>query len=248
MAFLWDAAIGADFGRGNLMQMRNIAIPASSAGSQVWIIDRNLLFLEGMRLLLADSSLSVALSATNLAEMQAKAQSLDAPDVILIGLNTPLVEYGEEIVSIAMVCECFSGVPVVVLSDLMSMDHLKQSMNAGASGYVLRSISPTALQHSLSLAISGEKVLPTELVALLVAERSFGAVQRTMETTRLSNRERAILRCLANGSSNKQIANDLKIAEGTVKVHVKAIFKKVGARNRTDAAVWALNNGSEVSG
>lgn len=222
--------------------------PFTLGGSRIWIIDRNRLFLEGMQLLLAGSTLSVTLAVTNLEELQTKAPVLDAPDLILIGINTPLVEYGEEVISIAQVCERFSGTPVVVLSDLMSLDHLKVAMSAGASGYLLRRISPAALGHSLALAMSGEKVLPTDLVALLVGERSLGGIQREAESARLSNRERAILRCLANGSSNKQIANDLSIAEGTVKVHVKAVFKKVGARNRTDAAVWALNNGPEVNG
>lgn len=227
------------------MQIRERA--PSLNGSRIWIVDRSRLFLEGMRLLLAGSDLSVALYATNLDEVQVRAPALDAPDLILIGINTPLVEHGEEVISIDQVCGRFGGTPVVVLGDLMSMDHLKAAMKAGASGYLLRSISAAALRHSLGLAISGEKVLPSELVSLLVSEGSANSEQHLLDGWRLSTRERAILRCLANGLSNKQIANQLNIAEGTVKAHVKAIFKKIHARNRTDAAVWALGHVQEVS-
>jgi two-component system nitrate/nitrite response regulator NarL len=100
----------------------------------------------------------------------------------------------------------------------------------------------------MQLVLLGEKVFPTSLGHLLTnhplarqsEDQSLGGLAG------LSQREAQILACLLNGTSNKQIANELNIAEGTVKVHLKAIMKKINVRNRTQAAMWAANNGIRV--
>jgi two-component system nitrate/nitrite response regulator NarL len=229
------------------MQIWDNQVASPRGDARIWIVDRSRLFLEGMLLLLAGSNLSVTLEAVSVEEMDARAAGHDPPEVLLIGINVPLADHGDDVVSLEQICARFKGTSVVVLSDVLSIEQLKMAMKAGASGFLLRSISAAALKHSLALAIAGEKVLPSEFVAMLVEDKSSGNGSRLVEGARLSSRERAILRCIAHGSSNKQIANELHIAEGTVKVHVKAVFKKVGARNRTDAAVWALHNVPEVS-
>jgi two-component system nitrate/nitrite response regulator NarL len=90
----------------------------------------------------------------------------------------------------------------------------------------------------------GEKVFPTHLAALLISGRiNTSAFDMPSARKGLSQREVQIVRCLLNGDSNKVVANHLNITEATVKVHLKSLLRKINATNRTQAAIWALNNG-----
>jgi DNA-binding CsgD family transcriptional regulator len=92
--------------------------------------------------------------------------------------------------------------------------------------------------------MSGEKMLPGSLAAVLASNyRDFVSSKLTNDQCNLTDRERQILRCLLNGHSNKVIARVLEITEGTVKVHLKILMKKISAVNRTQAALWARSQG-----
>jgi two-component system, NarL family, nitrate/nitrite response regulator NarL len=123
----------------------------------------------------------------------------------------------------------------------LSADWLKAAMGAGADGYLLKDVSPEALIQSLQLVVIGEKVFPTNLAALLLTQISTPAPQSSWRG--LSAREREILQHLVTGASNKLIANRLGITEATVKVHLKTLLRKIDVNNRTQAAIWAMNNG-----
>jgi two-component system nitrate/nitrite response regulator NarL len=118
---------------------------------------------------------------------------------------------------------------------------------AGAFGFLLESISRDALGESLRLVSSGEKVFPSELASLFPMLASRLASPQTHDLappeSQLSHRELDILRSLTSGHSNKVIAQNLKIAEATVKVHVKRILRKARVMNRTQAAMWGVANG-----
>jgi two-component system nitrate/nitrite response regulator NarL len=116
-------------------------------------------------------------------------------------------------------------------------------LDAGLDGYLLSDLSPAALVQSLQLVLLGEKVFPTSLAALLVSGLTDNVVTMPGGGRGLSEREGQILRFLVHGESNKMIANHLGITEATVKVHLKTVLRKIGALNRTQAAIWALNNG-----
>jgi two-component system nitrate/nitrite response regulator NarL len=113
-------------------------------------------------------------------------------------------------------------------------------MAAGADGFLAKTVSPEALVQSLQLVMMGEKVYPTNLASLL-AEAGAPVPQDSLRG--LSAREQEILHLLVTGASNKAIAIRLGITEATVKVHLKTVLRKVDVGNRTQAAVWALNNG-----
>src|SRR6185437_5415304 len=113
--------------------------------------------------------------------------------------------------------------------------------------------------RSLELVMMGETVLPPAFLSYVVGRQGArlsddGPVKNDNETIlvreiddpapQLSPREKSILRCLIEGDSNKAIARKMDIAEATVKVHVKAILRKIRVHNRTQAAIWAINNGS----
>jgi two-component system, NarL family, nitrate/nitrite response regulator NarL len=132
---------------------------------------------------------------------------------------------------------------IVCLVPEFDLEVMRRCFAAGASGYLLESISRDALRESLRLVYAGEKVFPSELAAQfpILASRSARADSSLAQPdTDLSCREVEILQCLAVGLSNKAIAKNLNIAEATVKVHVKRILRKAHALNRTQAALWGI--------
>jgi two-component system nitrate/nitrite response regulator NarL len=136
---------------------------------------------------------------------------------------------------------------VVCLVPLFDVEEMCACFAAGASGYILESISRDALRESLLLVEAGEKVFPSELAhhfPVLAGAPEFAERPAPLRSeAHLSSREFEILQCLANGQSNKLIAKNLGIAEATVKVHLKRILRKAHASNRTQAALWAIATG-----
>jgi two-component system, NarL family, nitrate/nitrite response regulator NarL len=131
---------------------------------------------------------------------------------------------------------------IVVLSEFFDYEELWLAFSAGADAVIIKEISCKPLMISLRLVAAGEKVLPTQLAGAL--PRPGGAPPAEpatiLEEAHLSERERAILRCLVMGWQNKVISRHLSISEATVKVHVKAILRKLRVQNRTQAAMRAV--------
>lgn len=133
---------------------------------------------------------------------------------------------------------------IVVLANELNLADMARVLKAGADGYLVNELSVEAFALSLLLVMKGEKVLPGPLASVLASNlREFDALTLTDTPRNLTDRERQILRCLLNGYSNKLIARALGITEGTVKVHLKSLMKKIAANNRTQAALWARNHG-----
>jgi two-component system, NarL family, nitrate/nitrite response regulator NarL len=134
---------------------------------------------------------------------------------------------------------------IVVLTETIRVGRLSEALSAGVDGYLLKNMSADALHQSLQLVLLGEKVFPTDLARLLTSDWMMGRNDAAQgeHANGLSHREMQILGDLLSGAQNKQIARDLQICEGTVKVHLKAILKKLGVQNRTQAAIWAVSQG-----
>jgi two-component system nitrate/nitrite response regulator NarL len=144
---------------------------------------------------------------------------------------------------------------ILVLSDAENSDLAISFMRAGADAYVDEFISPELLLETLDVVLMGEAVMPRSIMARILGETNVSRVQALPAAEKtsapkdvsgaphLSTREAAVLSCLVEGSSNKAIARKVAMAEATVKVHVKAILRKIRAKNRTQAAIWAINNG-----
>jgi len=151
---------------------------------------------------------------------------------------------------------------VVILADGFDLEEMRLAMQAGADGYCLATTGCEALIKYLDLVMLGEVVFPSSafLNAMLPAQenavvpreaapitmltsptdRSGDAKDAVIRT--LSSREAEILQCLMEGAPNKVIARKLEVAEATVKVHIKAILRKIRVANRTQAAMWAVNH------
>jgi two-component system nitrate/nitrite response regulator NarL len=133
---------------------------------------------------------------------------------------------------------------IVVLSDHLIIDDLGRVFRAGADGYLVSDLSRTAFSLSLLVIMSGEKVLPSSLVDVLASDqRDVAFCQLSDDRDDLTERECQILQCLGRGYTNKVIARMLDITEGTVKVHLKHLMRKISAGNRTQAALWARSHG-----
>lgn len=209
-------------------------------GTPVLHIDRNQLFREGLRRILDDSPFYVSFEASSFPDgaSQLVAQK---PGIVIIDTDG----YGEILPELMLSARSVAVPPrVVVLTNAVAIPRLASALSAGVDGYLLKDMSAEALKQSLRLVMMGEKVFPTDLADLLINNRfvtqNGGATERS---STLSDRETEILACLVNGHSNKAIANRLQITEGTVKVHLKGVLKKIHAQNRTQAAIWALQHG-----
>ncbi|MPY73808.1 MAG: response regulator [Alphaproteobacteria bacterium] len=204
------------------------------------LFGRNKLFREGLKSLLKGSQFNVIGESDDVGMMDFP-EDIE-PGLILIDLSSNPVHIVDDLHHLGSV---FADSPVVILNDNLCSNTLASCLAAGAAGYLMKDISLDALLISLQLVVLGEKVFPTHLAALLVngvantvpanipPDNSFG----------LSEREMQILQCLVQGDSNKLIANRLSITEATVKVHMKSLLRKINVSNRTQAAIWALNNG-----
>jgi two-component system nitrate/nitrite response regulator NarL len=133
---------------------------------------------------------------------------------------------------------------IAVLAEKLAPDELIDVFASGGDGLLLEEIGASALHESLKLIALGEKVFPSQLATLLSGRRAGGrTTTRQHGAGPLTERESQIVRRLAAGLSNKEIAKELDLALATVKVHVKSLLKKLGLSNRTQAAIWALNAG-----
>jgi len=140
---------------------------------------------------------------------------------------------------------------IAVIADRFDVGFVKQAWDAGVNGFCQSASNREVLIRSLELVMLGEAVLPTDIMALLLdavpaasgvqdqGEAGAGSDCSDPKLRKLSTREAEILHCLTEGAPNKLIARKLDVAEATVKVHIKAILRKIGAANRTQAAMWA---------
>jgi two-component system, NarL family, nitrate/nitrite response regulator NarL len=139
---------------------------------------------------------------------------------------------------------------IVALADQFDSSFVRLGHEAGVDGFCLAAADPEVLIKSIELVMLGETVVPSAIIRSL----AIGATQdqghslqdhtaepklSDLKTCKLSAREAEILRCLMQGDANKVIARKCDVTEATIKVHVKAILRKIGASNRTQAAMWA---------
>lgn len=142
---------------------------------------------------------------------------------------------------------------VVVVADRYRPDEVAATFQTGANGYFADVMSRDVFIRSIELVIMGETVFPPAFLPLALdlkgghndratARKDLTVTPDERGAQQLSPRQKSILRCVVEGDSNKCIARKIDIAESTVKVHVKAILRKIGVHNRTQAAIWGINN------
>ena len=205
------------------------------------IISRNTLAREGMRRILHGETFEVTQSS-NTSSFLSDENNVAAPRIVLLDESDECCVATE----VEHIREQCADTRVVVLTNEYDFDAMVEAFRSGIHGYIVKSIDCDPLIESLKLVHLGEKVMPSELANRFpqhwIDETSATNSQSDMLDL-LSDRELETLRFLVVGAPNKVIARSLDISEATVKVHVKAILRKLDVQNRTQAAIWAVRNG-----
>ncbi|AAZ97352.1 Two Component Transcriptional Regulator, LuxR family [Thiobacillus denitrificans ATCC 25259] len=158
------------------------------------------------------------------------------PDMILLDLNMKDMN-GVEVLKAIKDEGLDSRVIMLTVSD--QAEDLIAALQAGADGYLLKDMEPEDLMQQLAEAARGKITISEGLTQLLVSSLREKTRPTSLADAGLTEQENRILDHLVDGKSNKLIARDMGIAEGTVKVHVKHLLKKLNLRSRVEAAVWA---------
>jgi DNA-binding NarL/FixJ family response regulator len=207
---------------------------------RILIGDDHLLFREGLRRLLEQLSAdAVFVDAGTFGEVVSAAQAEPAPDLVLIDLQMPGWPGFE---GIGRLRAMLPRTPLVVVSASENAADMRAALEQGASGFIPKSSSVSVMLGALNLVFSGGVYVPP--VALLADDGAGAQAPSSGHGHRaggavLTQRQWEVLNCLREGKSNKQIAYELGLSEGTVKIHVTAIFKSLGVKNRTQAVIAA---------
>lgn len=211
---------------------------------RILLVDDQRLFREGLRTLLSLSEeVEVVGEASNGQEALTEAARL-RPDVVLMDLRMPVLD---GVAATRRLHEELPDCRVIILTTFDDDDYVFDGLRAGAVGYLLKDVSHEKLLEAIRATAAGESFLQPSVAAKVVAEfarlNTAAAPKRTTLVEPLSDRELEILRLLSNGLSNKEIAMQLYITEGTVKNHVTNVLGKLDVRDRTQAAIKARELG-----
>ena len=219
---------------------RQAVIAAANADAcGVVVVGGDMLFREGLKRLLQTAPFELLGEAEKLAELEAvKAAGAEPEIVVMIDAPAdPKAEWVGELKTL------WRGARVVTLSNGVDETMLTAALRAGVDGCLFKDMSPAALVQAINLVALGENVAPLRMARSL-AEGGRGRAASVSEA-RLTPREKDILYGLLAGHSNKVIANNLGTTDMTVKAQLRHLLRKIGAANRTQAALWARENGIE---
>lgn len=206
----------------------------------IWLLDSQPLMRAGLRAQLDGKGFRVVFEAATIEDAALLVSRGEAANLVV-------VDYGIGGAGVQRLKALLPKARVVVLSEAAELSFLAEMFGAGADGFMLKSIAPEALLESLKLVLLGEKVFPsvlTNFLGALQGHQTASPIERVrVGDVALSQRELDIIRSLADGHTNKLIAKELSITEATVKVHIKTVLRKLGASNRTQVAIWAVQHG-----
>jgi DNA-binding NarL/FixJ family response regulator len=212
---------------------------------RVLLVDDQCLFREGLETLLSvHKDIEVAGQASNGQEAVEVAAQVQ-PDVVLMDVRMPVLD---GVRATRRLKRALPQCRVIVLTTFDDDEYVFDALRAGAVGYLLKDVPSARLVEAIRATARGESILEPSVAAKVIAEFTrvssmVPAAQMEQLVEPLSERELEILSCIARGASNKEIADQLFIAEGTVKNHVTHILGKLGVRDRTQAAVKARDLG-----
>ncbi|MGC5364835.1 response regulator [Streptomyces sp. DT24] len=163
------------------------------------------------------------------------------PDVVAMDVRMPLMD-GIEATKVVL-----RTVPeppkIIVVTTFENDEYVYEALRAGADGFLLKRARPAEIVHAVRLVAEGESLLFPAAVRQLAAEYGTNAARTAMDRAALTEREAQVLRLMARGLSNAEIAAKLVVGVETVKTHVSAVLAKLGARDRTQAVIAAYESG-----
>lgn len=213
-----------------------------SIGVDVLIIGGTPLVRSGLQHVLQGDGFSVEISAEDLGDFAAGTATMASPKLIIVDA----MARDDQFLLCSRLRQRFPESRLVLMADDCALETVARGFDSGIDGYLIKATPCDAMIEALKLIMMGEKFMPAAAFTGLASLRGTGqgAVWKADAIGgRLSEREVEILACLARGEPNKRIAWHLDIAEATVKVHIKAILRKLQLGNRTQAAIWAIGHG-----
>lgn len=202
---------------------------------RVLLADDHSVVREGLRMFLGrDPELAVVGEAADGAEAVRLARQL-RPDVVLMDLLMPVMD---GIAAIAVIRKDLPDTEVIALTSVLHSESVVGAVKAGAIGYLLKDAQASELRHAIKAAAAGQVQLSPQALTYLLH-----TVKSPQVPTALTERETEVMRLLAQGFSNKEIARTLQVVEDTVKTHVAHILAKLGVQSRTQAVLTAMRLG-----
>ena len=206
---------------------------------KIMITDDHPIIREGLKNLLElDGDIKVIAEAVDGQDCLSKLENVN-PDVLLLDINMPLMN-GLEVLKNLKLRK--NKVKVLILTVHNEVEYLMKAVEIGINGYVLKDSESAVLKKAIVSIASGENFIQPNLIPALNAKMMEKSEDR-LKLDNLTDREIEVLKLLAVGMYNKEVAESLEISERTVKNHVSNIFKKLDVTDRTQAAVFAIRNG-----
>ncbi len=182
---------------------------------------------------------AVVQQVSSLDELRTAAEQPNAAfDLFLVDFHMP----GMSVDAIADLVGRFPQIPIAVISGTAQRADIRAALRSGARGFIPKTATGDYLAHAVKLLLSGGTSMPTDI--LLGGDAPEQSAEPGADwLVLLTPREEQVLRAVARGLSNKEIGRELKLAEVTIKLHLRGVFRKMGARSRSDAAVMAAKAG-----
>ncbi len=218
-----------------MLECERISVSEGDMAIKVLIVDDHSVVRQGLRMFLSlDPDLAVVGEAANGKEALQAARK-HSPDVVLMDLLMPVMD---GIAAIEALRREHPKIEVIALTSVLEDDKVVGAIRAGAIGYLLKDTQADELNRAIKAAAAGQVQLSPQAAARLVRE-----VRAPEGPEKLTERETEVLRLLARGYSNREIAGELVIGEKTVKTHVSNVLSKLNVPSRTQAALYAIRIG-----
>ena len=224
---------------------------------QVVLVGKGSLLREGLARILRAANFRILASVSCAADFRASKPTPRPPLFLIIQTGH---DFEAALEQIELLKRMHPDGRIAIVAEHYGLKELTSAFRAGANGYFVNAITCDRFIKSIELVMLGETIFPPAFLSFVLDPNNAQPVAATANdhagepilvaaenptAPLLSPREKLILNCIIEGDSNKGIARKIDVAEATVKVHVKAILRKIRVQNRTQAAIWAINNGSQ---
>jgi DNA-binding NarL/FixJ family response regulator len=207
---------------------------------RILLADDQVLFRQGLAYLLSlEEDLEIIGEASNGKEVITLAQQLE-PDVILMDIRMPVLD---GIVATRDIHQQYPQIQILVLTTFDEDEDVFRALSVGAAGYLLKNTPSAQLASAIRMVHQGYSQLGPTIALKVFSQINLPIPKSELEPDLLFNdRERSVLKLLAEGNSNREIAQQLHFTEGTVKNYISRILSQLGVRDRVQAALWAKQN------
>lgn len=224
----------------------------------VILVGKSILLREGLARILRAAKFRILASVSCADDLRPSKPTLHPPLFLIVHTGN---DFDSALEQIELFRNRHADARIAIVADHYRLNELAPAFRAGANGYFVNVITCDRFIRSVELVMMGETIFPPAFLSFILDSNAPRTVEAAANDQNdepilvaaedatvplLSPREKLILRCIIEGDSNKCIARKIDIAEATVKVHVKAILRKIRVQNRTQAAIWGINNGSHT--